>query len=250
MQGVTLNTGADVPAVVTRGLEVFANELKEALGDKLVALVLYGGIARDEYYPYTSDVNVMILVPTVTTGILDAIGKPVRKANLLFRLQPLVLGQQDLERSTDSFPVLFFHMKRYHIVLHGEVDWSRVHIERSDLRLHCEFELKKLLFELRSNYIRAVRPERVEAVLAEMISPLLSGLSTLMFLEGDVPPKRDYEVIKCSAERYGMDESTLRDCIGLKSRKLKLTFEQLKSLYDRFMEQVEKAAVVADALEE
>lgn len=249
MATFTLDTGASIPKSVVDGVERFCREVQEALGEDLQSLVLFGGIPRDEYYPHSSDVNLMLVCRTVTTQVLDRVGPAHRKALLSFRLSPMVLSPEDLRRSTDVFPTKFMLMQRYHTVLHGTDPFSELEISREHLRLRCEQELKNLLLRLRGVYLQAQRPEKVEAVLASMISSLLGSLSTLLFLKAQDFPKRNHEVVQAAAAEFGLDEPTLRDCLGLKSRRNQPTPEQLKSLYDRFMAQVEKAAEIADRME-
>ena len=57
-----------VPASVRTGLDQFCNRMKEALGEQLVSVVLYGSVARKEYHPGASDVNVMVANESADNG--------------------------------------------------------------------------------------------------------------------------------------------------------------------------------------
>lgn len=48
-----------VPESRRKGLELLCTQLRDALGEQLVAVILYGGLAKGEYAPASSDVNVM-----------------------------------------------------------------------------------------------------------------------------------------------------------------------------------------------
>ena len=77
-------------------------------------MILYGGLAKDEYEPRTSDVNVMVVLKEVTVEVLDKVASPVQEGLRAFRLAVMVLSENDLRRSTDVFPIKFLDMQKYH----------------------------------------------------------------------------------------------------------------------------------------
>ena len=72
----TWQGNSDLPAPVREGLERFCSRLEDALGEALVSILLYGGLAKNEPYdPRTSDVNVMVLLNEVTVERNAEVGK-------------------------------------------------------------------------------------------------------------------------------------------------------------------------------
>ena len=49
------------PTDVTLALDELAAALRDAAGDKLLSLILYGGLARGRYHPGTSDINLVVV---------------------------------------------------------------------------------------------------------------------------------------------------------------------------------------------
>ena len=106
-----------LPDYVRTGIESFVTELPERLGEKLVSIVLYGGIAKGEYSENSSDVNVIVVLDDVTIDVLDRVVTPVQRAMRDFRLAVLFLSEDNLRSSTDVFPIKFLDMQKYHYVL-------------------------------------------------------------------------------------------------------------------------------------
>ena len=60
--GATGQEAVALPAEVGEGLERFCRNLRDALGDDLISVVLYGGLAKGEYAQASSNVNVVVVV--------------------------------------------------------------------------------------------------------------------------------------------------------------------------------------------
>jgi predicted nucleotidyltransferase len=239
---------ASLPEQVREGTERLCEQLREALGDQLVSVVLYGGLAKGEYLPETSDVNVMIVFERVTVSSLDKVASIVQAGLRDFRLATMLLTESDLRRSTEVFPVKFLDMYRHHRVLWGKDVFVDLTISREHVRLRCAQEITNLLLRLRQFYVqRAHRPELVESTLTRAISSFLTSLNTLTELKIGEAATTKSAVIE-AAERIGLDAKTLRDVFALKRGELKPDLEQLKRLYDLFMTAVEQAAVMIDTI--
>lgn len=247
---MTSNEIAEIPLpeMVMEGTERLCEQLREALGDQLVSVVLYGGLAKGEYLPETSDVNVMIVFDRVTVSSLDKIASIIQGGVRDFRLATMLLSESDLPRSTEVFPVKFLDMCRHHRVLWGKDVFAGLTISRDHLRLRCAQEITNLLLRLRQFYLqRAHRPELLESTLTRAISSFLTSLNTLMELKtGEAAPNK--LAVIGAAERIGLDADTLREVFALKRGELKPDPEQLKRLYDLFMTTVQQASVLIDTV--
>jgi hypothetical protein len=244
-----LPDSAALPAAVREGLERFCNQLRDALGDALLSVVLYGGLAKNDFYsPRTSNVNVMVVLKEVTIEILDKMVAPVEEAMQTMRLAVMVLSEKDLPTSTDVFPTKFQDVQRHHCLLWGKDVLSGLSITRDHLRLRCEQEIKNLMFRLHQLYLlRAEFPEAIEGTLTRAISALLGSLAVLVELKTAKTPRSKHEIVEAAAG-LGLDAQPLRDALALKRGELKPDLARLKQLYDAFMRTVRQAADLVDAL--
>src|SRR5689334_6071811 len=113
-------TETSLPLSVQEGLDQFCTDLRAALGDHLVAVILYGATATGEYSPSSSDVNVMVVLDEVTVELLDAAVPSVQQGRRDVSLGLMLLSENDLRCSTDVFPIKFLEMQQHHRVLWGK----------------------------------------------------------------------------------------------------------------------------------
>ena len=237
------------PNKVRKGLDRFCNQLRESLGEQLVSVILYGGLAKGEYAPSSSDVNVMLVLKEVTVEALDKAASPVRQGMRDFGLTLMVMMEDGLRRSTDVFPIKFLDMQKHHRVLWGKDVLADLPITKDHLRLRCEQEIKNLLLRLRQFYLqRGTRSELVESTLDTAISSFLGSLSALLVLKTGHTPTAKGAIAEAAIRELGLDEKPLQDVLALKAGKYKPDATELKRLYGAFMATVQKAADIVDEL--
>ncbi len=237
-----------IPAIVQEGQARLCAQLVEALGDQLVAVILYGGLSKGEYIPDTSDVNLMIVLGEVTVVALDKVAPIIRAGVRDFRLAPLLLCESDLRRSAEVFPIKFLDMQRHHYVVWGKDVLADLTIARDHVRLRCAQEITNLVLRLRQFYLQRVhRPELIESTLTRAISSFLTSLNTLAELKTGQAETTKPAIIE-AAERIGLDVQPLRDVFALKRGRLKPDAEELKQLYGRFMMTVQQAASLVETV--
>jgi len=237
-----------LPNAVQEGLERLGNQLREAFGEQLLSIILYGGLARGEYTPQSSDVNVMIVLKEIAFETLERAAPIFQRAGRDVNLAPLLLSENDLRRSTDVFPIKFLDMQRHHHVLWGRDVLADLPIARDHLRWRCEQEIKNLLLRLRQFYLRRSHySERIESTLTRALSSFLASLSMLVELKIGAMATTKAEII-AAAEKIGLNNQPLRDIFALKRGELKPEAAELKRLYGAFMQTVQQAAALVDAL--
>jgi predicted nucleotidyltransferase len=239
-----------LPEAVRESLERFAMDLVEGLGDDLVSIIVFGGVARGEYDRTQSDVDLMVVITEVNTDLLDRAVKPVRTAVREIRAEVVVVTETDLRRSTDAFPVKCLDVKRHHKVIYGRNVIKQLEIARDHLRLRCEQEIKDLLLRLRTFYLlRSNLPEALEQTLGEAVSSLLTSLAVVAELKTGEPPADQEETLEAIA-KLGLSPQPIRDVLAMQSGEKKLDAAALKPLYDAFLRFVDAAADAVDRLDE
>ncbi len=240
-----------LPPEVCDGLERFCTQLRDAVGEDLVSIVLYGGLTKGEYAPSSSDVNVMLVLRDATMDELDRAAPAVRQGMREIGLRVMVVTEFRLRRSIDVFPIKFLNMQRHHRVLWGKDVLVGLHVARDHLRLSCEQQIKNLLFRMRQAYVhQGGRPEFVESVLNSAISSFLNALGALLILKTGDAPATKAEIAEAASRELNLDEQPLLDALALKSGAYKPDERELKRLYGAFVATVERAADIVDRHEE
>src|SRR5205823_8784793 len=139
-------------------LSEFVERLKQAAGDNLISVILYGSAAEGEFHPEYSDLNLLCVLRDTSFASLSKIASAVEWWRKKKYHPPLVLTPQELKDTADVFSIEFVDMKQRHRVLYGE-DVLRnldvpMHLHRSQL----EYELREKLISVAAAYIGGGNP--------------------------------------------------------------------------------------------
>jgi predicted nucleotidyltransferase len=214
----SLETLAAPPDVQAR-LRQLCDELSRALGAKLAAVVLYGGVARGRYRPGASDVNLLIILSDVSAETLSTVAGPLRAAWRAARVEPLALTPDELRRVAAVFPTKILDIQERHIVLHGQDPLAGLTVDKQHLRLRTEQELRNLALRLRRRYFAAYDdPTDLALALRRVARGLAVQLSMLLRLEGKPIPAEDRtaDVYSASATAFGLDADALARLAALR----------------------------------
>ena len=240
-----------LPKDAKDALAAFCEEVVEAAGDQLDAIILYGGITKGEYNEDTSDVNILLALKDINLEILDNIAPCVQHGRRDVRIAPMLLSDKDLKRSTDVFPIKFLDIKEHHTLLWGTDVLEALPIEQEHLRLRCEQELKNLNLRLRSFYIQRInRAERIEQTLVQILPPFLISMDALLYLKDGKHYVTKDAIISATKDVLGLENKVLRTLLSIKLGQHEAKLDELRTIYESFMKIVDQAADIADQIEE
>lgn len=130
-------------------LDQLQGKLERAFTDRLVAVILYGSGATGEHDARFSDLNVLCVLKEITPRELGE-GEPVLKWwRELGHPSPLLMTEDEVHQSADSFPIEFRDMKDHRRVLFGLDVIAHLHVDMSNYRTQVEHELRSKLLRLR-----------------------------------------------------------------------------------------------------
>ncbi|HEX3627151.1 MAG TPA: hypothetical protein VH280_17220 [Verrucomicrobiae bacterium] len=240
-----MNSGIANTNNVNQQVAQWCSDFAGALDGSLQAVVLFGGLAKDEFVPEQSDVNVLIVFRSVDAAVLDRAAPFVRQGRLEFGLSAMLMTDADLRDSADIFPIKFLDMQRSHKVLWGEDPFAKVTVTRDNLRLRCEQELRNLSLRLRQSYIQRMdRPELLQAALNRAISSLLVNIGVLLELKTGKPVETKQEALARTAQ-LEIPIEPVRQAWALKCGEIKPEPDVLRKLFASFMQAVEQTANLA-----
>jgi predicted nucleotidyltransferase len=237
-----------LPDLVAQHLAPWCDRAKSALGDALVSLVLYGGLAKGEYVTGRSDVNLLLVLSRIDAELLDRLTPLASQGVRDFRLALFVLTEQDVVRSADVFPTKFLDIQRHHRLLWGKPVVSLLTIDREHLRLRCEQEVRNLSLRLRQLYLsRSHHPEQLAPTLKDALSSFLVAIATAVELATGKAPASKQETLK-ALPSLGLDPAPALVLWDKAFPKEDFSPADLKRLYTDFMQLVQAAADVVDRL--
>ena len=194
------------PALTTteraeRGLTDLVTAAREALGDSLDSIVLYGSGAEGRLRP-ASDVNVIFVLNRFDAARVDALGEPVRVAQAAIRLAPMVLLRDEIPHAATAFAVKFADIVRRHRVLHGADPFTGLTIPRERLVTRLLQVLLNLRLRLRAAYVTHTFDDQLVTAIVHGGTALRSAAATLRELEGQ-PRLSPRESLEKTAQELG-----------------------------------------------
>ena len=133
-------------------VEQFAAAVARALGERLVALLLYGSWARGTHVPDRSDVNTLLICDTADDALFAALAPAMRDWTRAGQPAPLILTEREWRESADAFPIEYEDIRDAHRLLAGRDPWSGIRVDRGHVRRQLEHELMGKLVRLRQAY--------------------------------------------------------------------------------------------------
>ena len=181
--------------------------VRAALGERLVAFVLYGSAAHDGGDP-DGDVNTLLLVDSADETLFAALESGVAQWVAGGQPAPLVFTAEEWRASADAFPIEYEDIRASHRVLAGGDPWDGVAVRRGPARRQLEHELRGKVLRLRQGYLAArADGARLGALVQGTAGSWLTMLRATLRLSGrDVPTAPD-ALVRAAAALVGFPES-------------------------------------------
>ncbi len=182
------------------------DRLSEALGERLVSVVVYGSSARGDALPGASDLNLLLVLGDLGPETLEAVAPPLRRWLRRGQPMPVLFSPASLREALDVFPIEFLEIAEYRMVVHGDDPLRGLRVEPGDLRLQCERELREKLMRLREGYVAAGGSRRsLRRLLVDSYPSFAAILRGALRLRGVSPPAHLREVVETFCSLTDLD---------------------------------------------
>ena len=216
---------------------------------QLHSIHIVGSVLTPDYHPRTSDINSVVVLNHVdleTIRRLAATVKPYAKKTKSIS-PPLVMTPGHITGSLNVFPVEYLNFKLVHETVWGEDIFSRLEIDRKDLRLQCERELEVMLVGLRQGYLKMIEDDKklTEAFFRSIKSyvPLFRGL---IYLLGKTPPVAARDVMEQLSALTGVNTYAFTKVHERKKFGTKLSSEELNTAFEQYYAAASRLAEITD----
>src|SRR3954462_12055829 len=138
-------------------LDDLLEKLKQANGDNLDSVVLYGSAAagEDGFHPEFSDLNVLCLLQRLDSAALQKLSPAVAWWEKQQQPAPMLFTLEELRSSADVFAIELYDIKNTHRVLFGPDHFAQLNVPMNLHRVAVERELRTNLIRLRQRYMLA-----------------------------------------------------------------------------------------------
>lgn len=198
-------------------LDDLVAQLRQAHGDALAAVVLYGSAASGEAITGQSDLNVMVLCHALPLATMRTLGQTMRAWSEAGHQPVLEMTVHEWRHSADIFPMEYADILERHQLLHGALPLDGITVHRDHLRLQLEQEsMGKLLRLRRGVMVAGTDMGKQQELLRASLSTLLVLFRAVMRLHGEQPPRDAGQVIGAVSARCGFDPRPFEQVAALK----------------------------------
>jgi len=226
-----------------------AEILKSIYGDELVSVILYGSAAGKDYVSGKSSVDLLVVLTDQGINKLALLFphlKLLRKKRITI---PLLLTEQFIKTSLDTFPVEFLNMKLQYKLITGKDVLLDLAIDRSWLRTQCERELKGKLLYLRQGFVETEgKAKPLRLLIFHSLKTFLFLFNALIYLKDREIPKTRREKIHLLSELFDINEKVFMDLLDVYEEKTKPDQQRLERLVLNYIEEMTKLSRKVDAL--
>jgi len=241
----------DLKADISARYKPFLDIVLKHHHDKLHSVHLVGSALTQDYDAKTSDINSVMVLQKMDLKFLELMAPLGKKYGKKRIAAPLIMTPEYIMNSLDVFPIEFLNIKLLHKTVFGEDLFHKLEINRSDLRLQCERELKVRLIGLRQGYISSAGDSKT---LTDMFINTISGYIPLfrgiILVLGKEPPIRNDDVLTSLEELSGVNTGVFKAVLKQKKHKTKLTIKQLNTFFEDYYAAIEKLGEITDDVKE
>lgn len=230
-------------------IKPFLEEVLSKDKGEIHSIHITGSGITDDFDPKVSDVNSIFVLKEMDLKFLELLAPLGKKYGRHKVAAPLMMTPEYISRSLDVFPIEFLNFKLIHATVSGEDILENIEINRMDLRHQCERELKVKLIWLRQGYISSAGDRKLltEGFVSSISGyiPLFRGIIVLL---GKEPPVGQAGVITSLAEATGITTDVFARVLREKHKKIKLTLEELNTIFEDYYIATEKLGKIVDEI--
>ena len=230
-------------------LDQVVERLKNALGNQLVSVVLYGSAATGDQQNGYSDINILCVLNEITPRELSSVSSVFQWWRGRGNPAPLLLTRQELATSTDCFAVEFHDISEQHRILFGENVVEGLHVDDSFYRAEVEHELRAKLLRLRHKAAGVLSDRQLLArLLADSLSTFCVLFRHALLLSGVAAPMAKREIVAKAAEHFHINAEPFDHLFELRDGKPASREVDLVKILADYMAQISTVIEAVDRL--
>lgn len=195
-------------------LNKFIDNLKETFKERLSSAFLYGSYAVDETLKKDSDINIIVIIKDLHAHDLKIAHKFSTVFTKIKNSMPVFMDEGEWFNSCDVYAIEYSDIKNRNKILYGKDLISDLKVDKKDLRLQCEREVKNLLVRLRQTYLaKSSDKNAMKNLIKTSSKTFIAMFRAILTLLGQAPPASQKDVIEAFADKIKTCE-TYEICKG------------------------------------
>jgi predicted nucleotidyltransferase len=235
---------------VEQKLTALVDRLKPAFGDKLVSAILYGSAAAGDYYERASDLNILCVLSQLTPHELVQSEPVFRWWRELGNPSPLLLTEEEVASSSDSFPMEFHDMQEHRRVLHGKDVIGDLVIDRSFYRAQVEHELRAKVIRLRQKAAEVLaNADRLTKLMTDSVSTFCVLGRHALILSGAPPKWKKTEIVAALEDALRMSFAATSEVLTIRAAAPAKAPQNAGSIFTSYLKEMYSLVQFVDGLD-
>ncbi len=241
---------SDVNSHVKGRMEPFFNEILSSFDACINSIYIIGSAVTSDFDEKKTDVDSLIVLQEMVLDIFDFIA-PIGKKYGKKRIRaPIIMTNDYVRTSLEVFPIQFLNMKTINKHVYGEDVLQNITIEKSDLRLVCERELKGWIQNLGQAYIKSLGNNRIiRELYVSFLSSYIPIFRAVLFLYDRELPQGRNGVLDEFEEVMDIKMNVFRELVKIKTLKYKPSHTDLKKDFHDIYNALDSIAKKVDEFE-
>ena len=245
--------GSEEAGVVPEKHEKLINEfvarLRQAAGENLASVILYGSAASGEFDPEFSDLNLLCILRQTSFASLRNLASAVEWWRRRKHSAPLVLTPEELELSADVFAIEWLDMQQNHRLLFGDDLVVSLRIPLRQHRAQVEYELREKLILLRQGLMAAANnPRQLWELLLRSVPSFGTLFRHALIALGDAAPRSRREAVQELAARMQFDPQAWLQVLDIREHRLERKQLDVNDVCTRYLDTIEHVTLAVDTM--
>ncbi len=235
--------------VPQKQIDEFVVRIRQAAGENLQSVILYGSAVSGEFHPEFSNVNLLCVMREASYATLSAAAPVVEWWMRHKHHVPLVLTAEELQRSADVFSIELLDMQRHHRVLFGSDALASLTIPMHLHRAQLEYELREKTILLRERLlIEGTNKKRLWELLLGSLSTFVTLFRHSLIALDETPPDSRRGVIQALAQRIQFDPSAFVQLLDIRERKADRKQFDAADVFGRYLAAIQQVTAAVDRM--
>jgi predicted nucleotidyltransferase len=223
------------------------SKLRDACGENLASVILYGSAADGEFHRGLSDYNIIIVLKNMAPLELARPCAILKKWVKCGNPPPLFFSPEVISSSADVFPIEFFDIIERRKMLFGNDPFKDVRIDPKNLRHQCEHELRSRLLTLRSRFsLISDRPKEVIRLILESSSSFFAAFGGILRLAGARPKALKKELAEQLSKLTDIDTTIFMEVVEVRDGSRIWRKDEALEKFEQFLTSIQAVVKYVD----
>lgn len=232
-----------------KALDQLVSDLRDAQGDNLASVVLYGATATAED-DHRSDHNVLVVLRRAAFEDLRECSRALRAWREAGEPPPVIFTTDELNSAADVFPIEFLQMEKARRILHGSDPLASLEISSDNLRHQTEYDLRTRFIQLRRLYLaRSPSGKDLINLMIDSFGSFAALFRAVLILNGQEPPVTKADAVRATANLLKLDSEPFEWILKMKGAKgASPDNVEVEQVFAAYLREIEKVIDAVDRL--